>query len=335
MLSVRPECKSMYRRYCGNPSSNSICKEMTDTIKDRCVYSTRVCGMERCAQGWQLRGVVGKEDRETDLGCFNVVIWSSPSNGHDKWNRLYGMPPPISAQTAPTLGPTLAELDVFEPCFSVMLVFDRKLLELPFDLAFVKGSDKLAKVVCDSCKPGRQELLPSPEWQTWVLLSNTEYAKHVLSTAPPGSAPAALLEQVAAELVAALRDASQPLFDAASSVMPEPIFAKGHRWGAAYPAAIMREPTLSEPGLGILVCGDFCVSPDIEGAVKSGYAAAEAAAKMRSPGALQPRSSAGALEPSAQAAKIAVANPIVDLDGDEMSRVMSTCLSPLGVVRRH
>ena len=54
------------------------------------------------------------------------------------------MPPPISAGKAPVVAPILASIES-DPCFSVMLAFDRPIPELPFDINFVENSDKLCK----------------------------------------------------------------------------------------------------------------------------------------------------------------------------------------------
>ena len=171
------------------------------------------------------------------------------------------------------------------PRRQVMLAFDTKLSPLPFDMAFVEGdtmttttttttttrnsnagvarmiavlfryipsdsdsspsvvsrpgSDSLAKVVRNSSKPQRSSLLPSPGWDTWVLLSTVEYAKEVMVSAPPGGAPPELLERVAAELLAAFATTTAPLFETAGLAMPAPVFSKAHRWGAAYPKVVL------------------------------------------------------------------------------------------------
>ena len=296
-------------RYVGNPSSNSIVKVMTEKMKNRCVYSTRVTNMEKCSEGWHLKGIYRRE-KEKHLGTFTIIIWSAPSNGHQKWHRLYSMPPPVTFEKAPLIAPLLAGVD-HEACFSVMLVFGRQLTELPFDVAFVNNSKSLCKVIRDSSKPLRQQTLPNPEWETWVLLSTPAYAADIMKTAPPGAAPKELLQSVGDTMVGAFRDATMALFEAAGSEeLPGPIHQQAHRWGAAYPQTLMNKPALVDPDLCILACGDFCLSPDIEGACCSGLAAAD--------------STIGLLKRDMILAggRIIVENPIVEIDGDEMTKVM-------------
>jgi hypothetical protein len=262
--------------------------------------------MDQCDEGWWLRGR-HRRDPEAVLGCFTVVIWSAPSNGHEKWNRLYGMPPPISAEKAPVVAPILASIES-APCFTVMLAFDRPMAELPFDINFVKRSDKLCKAVRNSSKPLRAQLLPHG-WETWVLLSTTSYAREMLSAANPGAASDVLLDRVAEEMVAEFKYVTALRFQDGAE-MPAPIFAKGHRWGAAYPATILDQPVLIEPERRMIACGDFCLTADIEGAAMSGLAAAEAAFDILKEDRIK------------NAHKIVVTNPIVEIDGDEMTKVL-------------
>ena len=303
----------MCRRYVGNPSSNSICKQLTDKVKKSAaktdfVYSTRVTNMERCSDGWRLRGVY-RRDPEKELGCYTVVIWSAPSNGHQKWHRLYSMPPPISPEKAPVLSKALSNVNS-DACFSCMLVFDRKLVELPFDIAFVDKSSTLCKVVRDSSKPHREGMLPKPEWETWVLLSTASYAMDIIQAAPPGAPPKELLEKIAGEMVGALAEATKLFFAKADTEMPAPIFSQAHRWGAAYPQQLMNTPALVEPDMNMIACGDFCISPDIQGACCSGMAAADHALGMLRQDCVF------------HGGRLVVQNPIVEIDGDEMTKVI-------------
>ena len=60
----------------------------------------------------------------------------------------------------------------------------------------------------------------------------------------------------------------------------EVLHSVAHRWGAAFPtdgafeAAVGAGGCLSEPSQRVVGCGDFCVSPKVEGAALSGAAAA-------------------------------------------------------------
>ena len=72
-----------------------------------------------------------------------------------------------------------------------------------------------------------------------------------------------------------------------SPIIPEVVYAAAHRWGAAFPidSAVVAEIAessgsrpgcLEEPERRVVGCGDFCVSPKVDGAAISGAAAAAA-----------------------------------------------------------
>jgi hypothetical protein len=189
-----------------------------------------------------------------------------------------------------------------------MLAFDRPIPELPFDINFVENSDKLCKVVRNSSKPLRAEFLPHG-WETWVLLSTSSYAKEILSATTPGAASDVLLDRVAEEMTAEFKYVTALRFQDGAE-MPVPVFAKGHRWGAAYPATTVDQPALIEPERRMIACGDFCLASDMEGAAMSGLAAAEAAFDILKADRIT------------SAHKIAVTNPIVEIEGDEMTKVL-------------
>lgn len=58
--------------------------------------------------------------------------------------------------------------------------------------------------------------------------------------------------------------------------VPQPFFKKAHRWGSAFPltSVAAEEKCLWDKKRRLAICGDFCVSPDVEGAIISGMAAA-------------------------------------------------------------
>ena len=56
----------------------------------------------------------------------------------------------------------------------------------------------------------------------------------------------------------------------------EPVYLHAQRWGSAFKASILEEPCLWDPCLRLAACGDFCRQPDLEGAMLSGLAAADA-----------------------------------------------------------
>ena len=63
---------------------------------------------------------------------------------------------------------------------------------------------------------------------------------------------------------------------------PEPTYLRAQRWASAFKADPLGDPCLTEPGLRLAACGDFCLSSSAEGAILSGIAAAEALAELNS-----------------------------------------------------
>ena len=54
------------------------------------------------------------------------------------------------------------------------------------------------------------------------------------------------------------------------------MYLHAQRWGSAFKATVLKEPCLWDPALRLAACGDFCRRSDLEGAILSGLAAADA-----------------------------------------------------------
>jgi predicted NAD/FAD-dependent oxidoreductase len=123
-----------------------------------------------------------------------------------------------------------------------------------------------------------------------VVQSTPEYAAERIAAklTIPGTSPhQALLAEVAEEMLEAVLRIAEKNGDGdwdggGSSVkLPEVLLSVAHRWGAAFPtgeafeAAAGAGGCLSEPARRVVGCGDFCVSPKVEGAALSGAAAAK------------------------------------------------------------
>ena len=61
---------------------------------------------------------------------------------------------------------------------------------------------------------------------------------------------------------------------------PEPTYLRAQRWASAFKADPLGGPCMTELGLRMAACGDFCLSSSAEGAILSGIAAAEAIAEL-------------------------------------------------------
>lgn len=141
-----------------------------------------------------------------------------------------------------------------EPAWAALLEFSDR-LPLAFDGARFDRLD-VAWAARDSSKPGRDP------GERWVVHAAAEWSRERFGAAP---------ERVADELAAA--------FFAATSLAPPPVTAaSAHRWGFA---RVEHGPVcgaLWDAHLRLGICGDWCVSPRIEGAWLSG---AEAASLIR------------------------------------------------------
>lgn len=132
------------------------------------------------------------------------------------------------------------------PCWSVMVAFPRP---LPAIGSHMMDRGPIGWAARNKGKPGRDAL------ECWVIQATPDWSR-------------AHLEQdrdlVASELLDAFATAS-------GASLPEPIFLKAHRWRFACPVG--RATTMQwNPRLRLGACGDWCASPDIEGAWLSGTA---------------------------------------------------------------
>ncbi|KAM1591967.1 hypothetical protein FF1_035854 [Malus domestica] len=95
-----------------------------------------------------------------------------------------------------------------------------------------------------------------------------EYAQSVIAQTGLQKLSNATLTKVAEELFQE--------FQSMGLNIPHAFFKKAHRWGSAFPAASVAgdEKCLWDKNKRLAICGDFCVSPNVEGAIASGIAAA-------------------------------------------------------------
>nr|GFC28990.1 FAD/NAD(P)-binding oxidoreductase family protein [Tanacetum cinerariifolium] len=115
-----------------------------------------------------------------------------------------------------------------------------------------ENSEVLSWAICESSKPGRST---SPE-------------KIIAQAGLQKPSNAAALTEIAEEL---FKEFQRTGFD-----MSVPFFKKAHRWGSAFPVISMArdEKCIWDGTKKLAICGDFCVSPNVEGAILSGLTAA-------------------------------------------------------------
>lgn len=166
-------------------------------------------------------------------------------------------------QTAQLLGPyeSLAEVankSQNRPCLATMVEFEEEVI-VDFDAAFVSHSP-LAWVCRDSAKPGR------PDKECWVLHATEEWSKTHLEKTP---------EKIASLMLSAFAPLSY-------AELPPVSFCRSHRWRYAFPTSAPQLTHIFDAELSIGVAGDWCNTPNVDGAYFSGIDLAESYLKSLS-----------------------------------------------------
>eukprot|EP00897_Mesotaenium_endlicherianum_P010330 jgi/Mesen1/9325/ME000061S08765 len=264
------------RRYVGKPGMNAICQSLAAQPGVETRYGVMVKTLKwnnggssssgaGAADGqWELRSSEG-----APLGAFDAVVLAAAY-------KTFQVDVEGEAEQLEDLLTAVRGVEAF-PCFAVMLSFTTPLTEVPFDGALVTGSERVSWVARDSSKPGRLPAGASRESdlpECWVVHSTAEYARGVISKAPPGRPSPELLASVCEELLSAFQEAVPGV--------PTPSFMRAHRWGGAFPvaAAAPDQKVLLNEAHRLAACGDFCVSARVEGAIQSGLAAADSISRI-------------------------------------------------------
>lgn len=256
---VNFEKEGLNKKYVGIPGMNSICRALCQEPGIESKFGVMVGRLEWLdnEDSWSLKDVNGQ-----DLGYFNGVVASDKSTFSQRFTQVTVKPPPLDLNLIPGLADMIKEVPV-RPCFALMLAFENPLSSIPFKGFSFENSQVLSWAVCDSSKPGR-----STSSERWVLRSTEEYAEGIIGRAGLEKPSNAALAEIANELFQE--------FQRTGLDVSIPFFKKAHRWGSAFPAtSIARdEKCIWDKRKKVAICGDFCVSPDVEGAISSGLAAA-------------------------------------------------------------
>ncbi|XP_059666630.1 uncharacterized protein LOC132312320 [Cornus florida] len=246
------------KKYVGVPGMNYICKALCHESGVESKFGVGVGRLEWLEDEdiWSLTGLDGQ-----NLGHFNGVVASDKNIVSPRFTNVTGRPPPLDLNFLPEFAAKMKEIPV-SSCFALMLAFEEP-LPIPVKGLSFKNSEILSWAFCDSSKPGR-----STTSEHWVLHSTEDYANGVIAQTGLQKPTNATLTKVAEELLQEFRKTG--------FVISHPFFRKAHRWGSAFPAAsVAREDRcLFDGKQRLAICGDFCVSPNVEGAILSGMAAA-------------------------------------------------------------
>ncbi|KAK4723310.1 hypothetical protein R3W88_026089 [Solanum pinnatisectum] len=253
------EQEDLEKKYVGVPGMNSICKSLCQEPGVQSRFGVGVGRLEWLdnEDSWSLMGLNGES-----LGYFKGVVTSDKSTFSQRFTNVTGKPVPIDMEKFPEISLKMTEIPV-NPCFALMLAFEEPLTEIPIRGFSFKSSKVLHQAFCDSSKPGR-----SRNSERWVLHSTAEYAQDVIAQTGLQKPSSATLTKVAEELFQE--------FQSTKLSISQAFFKKAHRWGSAFPAISVaeNEKCLWDAKKRLAVCGDFCVSPNVEGAIISGLAAA-------------------------------------------------------------
>ncbi|KAB1216961.1 hypothetical protein CJ030_MR4G016026 [Morella rubra] len=251
--------EGLTKKYVGVPGMNAICRALCQEPGVESKFGVGVGKFEWLEEEklWSLMGLDGE-----NLGRFQGVIASDKNIVSPRITNVTGRPPPLGLNIVPEWAVKLQDIPAM-PCFALMLAFAEPLSAIPTKGFRIINSEVLSWAYCDSSKPGRSTIS-----ERWVLHSTTDYANGVIAQAGLLKPSEATLTKVAEELFHE--------FQSTGLISSQPFFKRAHRWGSAFPVASIarEEKCLWEKNKRLAICGDFCVGPNIEGAIVSGMAAA-------------------------------------------------------------
>ncbi|XP_050218807.1 uncharacterized protein LOC126669392 [Mercurialis annua] len=258
-IDIEQDGQRLGKRYVGLPGMNAICKALSNENGVESKFGIGVGKLEWLddENSWLVMGMDGQNH-----GSFGGVVASDKNIASSRFKDVTGRPPPLDLSLAPELAMKMQDVPAIS-CFALMLAFSEPLSSIPVKGFTFKNSEVLSWCHCDSSKPGR-----SKASELWVLHSTAKYARDVIAQTGLTKPSSAILTKVTEELFQE--------FKSSELVGSQPVFSKAHRWGSAFPATsiAVEEKCLWDSKKRLAICGDFCVSPDVEGAILSGLAAA-------------------------------------------------------------
>lgn len=255
----RIEKEGSSKKYVGVPGMNAICRALCHQPGVEAKFGINIGTLQWVEDRnfWLPIDLDGQT-----LGTFDALVASDKNIASPRFTTVTGRPPPLDMTLVPDMSLKMKEVPVL-PCFSLMLAFSEPLTSIPVRGFSFKNSDMLSWAYCDSSKPGR-----SSTSERWVLHSTTEYAESIISRTGLQKLSSSMLSDIAEELFLE--------FQRKELNIPRPFFMRAHRWGSAFPSIAVagEDKCLWDSNKRLAICGDFCVSPNVEGAILSGMGAA-------------------------------------------------------------
>ena len=222
---------------------------------DQPVRYVGVPGMTAMARDLAAQATVHFETRITAINRSEIdwTLTDSAEGTHGPFDHIVlSLPAP---QTADLIRGHSLEEEVravpMTPCWAVLIAFNER-IDLAWDGAFVSHSP-LAWVARNSSKPGRDQSVDS-----WVLHASPSW-----SAAHLEDDPELVRETLRAEFA-----------QLTGHVLPSPMHLAAHRWlYSATPLSLDRQALFDDQS-GLVICGDWLAGGRVEGAFRSGVAAA-------------------------------------------------------------
>ncbi|KAF5178948.1 Renalase [Thalictrum thalictroides] len=248
------------KKFVGIPGMNAICLAMSREPGIQTMFGVTVGTLQWLEEkkSWLPIDMDGQT-----LGQFDAVVVSDIYVTSPRFTAVTGRPPPLDISLVPELALKLQVVPAL-PCLTLMLAFEEPLPSIPVRGFSFKNSDSLSWAFCDSSKPGR-----CATSECWVVHSTTEYAKRAINQTGQQRLSSSTLANLGEEL---FRE-----FQGTVRNIPKPFFMRAHRWDTAFPAVSVAgdDKCLWDNSKKITICGDFCVTPSVEGAIMSGMGAAQ------------------------------------------------------------
>ncbi len=252
-LALTPSPVPLEQHWVAVPGMNDLARELGQPLADgslgaQVLLGTRVARIERDAihpDQWQLRCETGAgaEGAQQVLGGFDQVELAVPQPQAQELLQ--------ASQLAPALQQAIAGVEI-APCWTLMLAFPQAMqpgLDQfgPQWHAARSQHHRVRWLARESSKPGRGSI------ERWTVQASPEWsAEHVQDDA----------ERVKAKLLKG--------FAEISGIHAEPSHAAVHRWLYAQTRKPLGQPFLADAGLGLALCGDWCLGHRIEDGFVSG-----------------------------------------------------------------